>query len=206
VALALLTSAVCGCAEPPRHVGAERLHVEAHTELAPADLAGRLELAAEPRLRSLDKWREAHVARADDATFPDGRQLQLAAARDPGLAEYAALPAQARRLDLYVFTLADHYWTTSEYTCGREPVLFKSDFLIHLGSDLGRGTRVEVLEYRPRVHLGDRFVLFGHHGPGRYADVRFVGPTTREREELVDLVLELARAPNGAVGHLSTPR
>ena len=71
---------------------------------------------------------------------------------------------------------------------GGTPVPFRCDFLLHLEPAPQGGTLVEAIEYLPRVWPRDHFLLFGHHGPGRYRDIRVVEPTARDREELLAIV------------------
>lgn len=174
---------------PERH-GEARAHV-AHTVARPADeVHARLARGLASALGTADKFRDAHLAASEEAVFPDLQQLRLAAGDDPALAAYAALDDGQRRRDFYVFDLSDTYWT-SEYAWGGEPARFKTDFIVHVEDAQAGSTRVEVLEYRPRVNLGEHFDLRGHHGPGFYDDVRFVAPTTSDREELLALVVGL---------------
>ncbi len=192
VPLAILTSA-CAAWEAPRRVAEPRAHVRARTPRSVSELHALWAGAAQARLRAGARWREAHLVPAGAPEFPDDAQLRLAAEEDPALAEYAALPAGARRSDAYVFDLSDNYQETREYLWRGAPARFKSDYLVHLAPAEAGGAQVEALQFRPRVHLGERFMLLGHHGPGRYDDVRFVGPTVGEREELLRLLLDLAR-------------
>ena len=129
------------------------------------------------------------VAANRDPLFPDPAQQRLNSEGNPGLARYAALPADAKTLDLYLHDPLDRYWT-SEYELDGAPVRFRCDFLLHLEPADG-GTRVEVIEYLPKVWPRDHFLLLGRHGPGRYRDIRTVEPTVRDREELLATVRAL---------------
>jgi len=126
------------------------------------------------------------VATSDASIFPDTAQQRLNGAGNPGLSRYAALPPQAKSLDLYLHDPLDRYWT-SEYLMDGASVKFRCDFLLHL-EEVDGGTRVEVVEYLPRVWARDHFQLLGRHGPGRYHDIRKVEPTVRDREELLTIV------------------
>ena len=135
------------------------------------------------------RFRGFEIATADNPIFPDPAQQRLNAEGNPALARYAALPAEAKTLDLYLHDPLDRYWT-SEYAMAGEPVKFRCDFLLHL-EPVDGGTRVEVIEYLPRVWPRDHFQLLGNHGPGRYRDIRRVEPTVRDREELLAAVATL---------------
>lgn len=182
-----------GCAawESPERRGVPRPHVTGRSARTPDELSALLAREAAPRLRGTDWLRTCHVVTAAEAEFPDADQLRLAAGEDPALRAYAALAGGLRRRDLYVFDLEGTYWLSREYFWRGRPARFKTDFLVHVEAD-GTGTRLEVIEYRPRVQLGERMMLLGHHGPGRYEDVRFVFPTVHDREALLALLLELA--------------
>ena len=114
----------------------------------------------------------------------------MSSSDNPGLARYALLPPDAKALDLFLHDPLDRYWT-SEYELDGVPVRFRCDFILHLEPAADGGTRVEVIEYLPRVWARDHFLLLGRHGPGRYRDIRRVKPTVRDREELLAIVREV---------------
>ena len=70
------------------------------------------------------------------------------------------------------------------------PVLFKPDFIFHLQS-IEQGVRIEVISYLPRVRLGKKFRITGHHEPDFYDDIRRVAPTTQDRKEVLKLIVDL---------------
>jgi hypothetical protein len=187
----LLLLAYCGLACPARSAiernGAPPLpHVVARLPVVPSEAHRRIacriaqELDRSPTLAGLA------AATADNPLFPDVVQLRLHIAGNPGLAAYVELPAADRRRDFYFNDPLDRYWL-SEYTMGDKPAKFRSEFLLHLEEE-GGGTRAEAIEYLPRVWLGNTFKVLGHHGPGTYHNIRFVGPTDRDRSELLHRV------------------
>ena len=182
--------AFCAPGGHPERQGEARAQVARFVARSADEVHARLARGLDGVLHAVDKFRSSHLATSNDPVFPDPQQLSLAAREDPALAAYAALDEGQRRRDFYMFDLSDSYWT-SEYVWLGQPARFKTDFIVHVAEAAGGGTRVEVLEYRPRVNLGRHFVLGGHHGPGFYDDVRFVAPTTRDREELLELVVGL---------------
>ena len=183
-----LAATVAACAGEPA--------VERRGSESPAQLAAVFPVQPEPaRERLLAGLGEAlagsrfpgfEIAASGDPIFPDPIQQRLNSDGNPALARYAALPAEARALDLYLHDPLDRWWT-SEYVADGSPVKFRCDFLLHLEPADG-GTRVEVVEYLPRVWPRDHFQLLGHHGPGRYRDIRRVAPTVRDREDLLAAV------------------
>lgn len=178
-----LAAALAACAGDP---AVERQGAESPAQIA-AVFPLRPEEARERLLRV--RFREFEIATADNPIFPDPAQQRLNAEGDPALARYAELPAESKALDLYLHDPLDRYWT-SEYEMEGAPVKFRCDFFLHLEPADG-GTRVEVLEYLPRVWPRDHFQLLGNHGPGRYRDIRRVEPTVRDREELLAVVRTL---------------
>jgi len=187
---AALGVSFCAPGGRPERQSQARAHVAQAVARSADDVQARLARGLASALGAADKFRDSHLAAADEPVFPDPQQLRLAAGDDPALAAYASLDDRQRRRDFYVFDLSDRYWT-SEYVWLGRPARFKTDFIVHLAEAEAGGTRVEVLEYRPRVNLGEHFDLRGHHGPGFYDDVRFVAPTTRDREELLALIVGL---------------
>jgi hypothetical protein len=47
---------------------------------------------------------------------------------------------------------------------------------------------VEVIEYQPTIKAGRTFRIAGHSGPGFYADIRFVEPTARDRQRVLEAI------------------
>jgi hypothetical protein len=53
-------------------------------------------------------------------------------------------------------------------------------------------TSVQVYEQVPQVWAG-MYWTFGHAGPGKYRDIRFVEPTVKDRLELLELLTAVAK-------------
>jgi hypothetical protein len=190
LALGALLGLACGVGGPLERRGPTENHVEA-AMAQPVDqvhdaLAARLPeaLRRHPNLRLLV------LAPVADGLLPDDVQLLAAAADNPALGAYAAADAAERRRDFFLSDLSDEY-RPSEYFWRGRPAPFQTDFIVRLQPAAAGGTRLEIVEYRPRVRLGKRFDLRGHHGPGFYCDIRFVAPTVRDRRELLALVVGL---------------
>ncbi len=98
----------------------------------------------------------------------------------PALERYRSLPEAAKKFDLLLHDPLERYWESS-YTVAGKPVRFRCDFVVHLEPLPGGGTEIEVLELQPRVWVGERFLLAGHSGPGRYHDIRAVEPRDEDR-------------------------
>jgi len=113
----------------------------------------------------------------------------LNATESPALSRYTKISTEEKYLDFFLHDLSDHYWE-SEYQLDGVPVPFKSDFIIHLQS-IEQGVRIEVISYLPRVRLGKKFRITGHHGPDVYDDIRRVAPTTQDRKEVLKLIVDL---------------
>jgi hypothetical protein len=162
-------------------------HVQSRLPVGPAEAHRRVACRIAQELERSATLAGLSAAAADNPLFPDLVQIRLHTAGNPALAAYVALPAEDRRWDFYFNDPLDRYWL-SEYRADGRPVKFRSDFLLHLGTDGTGGTRAEAVEYLPEVWLGSKFLLLGHKGPGSYRDIRFVGPTDQDRRELLDRV------------------
>jgi hypothetical protein len=139
---------------------------------------------------------EFSIARPTDEYFPRDYQIQRYAGNDPRLQNYVASSSALRKDDFYLYDFSDadnpaSYWT-SEYYFKGAPAKFRCDFIIHLEAERETSTTIEVLEYAPRVWLGEKFGL-GRHGPGTYLDIRDVAPTMTEVIELSNLIKEALR-------------
>lgn len=87
---------------------------------------------------------------------------------------------------------APHKDWFSEYLQKGKPVPFSTDFLIHLEPIGDDKTRIEVIEYAPRITVGMNFRLCGRHlFPEFTPDTRPVAPTTKDRREMLDLVMRV---------------
>ena len=183
-----LAAALAACAAEPA--------VERRGAESPAQLAAVFPVQPEPARERLlagladsladSRFPGFEIAASGDPIFPDPAQQRLNSEGNPALARYAALPADAKALALSLPDPLDRWWP-SEYVMDGAPVKFRCDFLLHL-EPVDGGTRVEVIEYLPRVWPRDHFQLLGHKGPGRYRDIRRVEPTVRDREEMLAAV------------------
>jgi hypothetical protein len=131
---------------------------------------------------------------ADDPLFPDAFQLHASAERasDTALKRYAALAPEKKQNDSHLYEpTGNHYWT-SEYYWNQQPAEFRSGFIVHLELQENSATRVEVYEYLPSIRVGKK-LSFNRHGPpvpGLYADIRFVAPTTSDRQAVLRAIDE----------------
>lgn len=192
--LGLCLLAACGTAaelERAEPTGAADLAFE--TVSAP-ERARELLLRALPSALGGVGLPDLSLVPAEDDLFPDPTQIRLNAGDDEALAAYAALPTAERRFDLYLYDPSDEYWTTPEILSEGQPVVFRCDFILHLAPTATGGTRVEVLEYLPRVWLGKRFDWLGHSGPGRYRDIRRVAPTYGDRQRVLEATTAVLEA------------
>lgn len=121
----------------------------------------------------------------------DDKNLRDSSKDDPAMDRYLRLPSEARKHDVYLFGGGNLWY--SEYTAKGEPLPFNCNFIIHLQEDGPGRTRVEVLEFQPRVLFGKRFEI-GHGGAiGFVTDAVLVPPTTRDRVEMLERIQTLSR-------------
>ena len=150
----------------------------------------RLAEGLQGALRKHEDFSALQLSSLDDKIAPSLRQMELKAKGNPALERFVKLPTETRTRDFYVWALSDHYWF-SEYHDGGEPVRFKTHFIVHLEPTSDSETSVEVIEYLPVVWPGDVFRWCGRAGPNTYHDIRPVAPTTADRVEMLNLVVDV---------------
>src|SRR6185295_13492622 len=94
-------------------------------------------------------------------SIPPDVDLRAGAREDPAMERYLALGPEKRQNDFFLYHALDVYWL-SEYRSDGVAVDFSSDFIFHLESLGPRRTRLEILEYRPRVRLGKKLAPTAH--------------------------------------------
>lgn len=102
------------------------------------------------------------------------------------LQRYAALPAESRAYDLYIWSPDTPYWY-SEYFLNGQPLPFKSYFILHLAAVDATHTQVEVIENEPVIRIGHQMSV-DIHGILHHYQIREVEPTTSDREFLLSCV------------------
>jgi hypothetical protein len=119
----------------------------------------------------------------------------LATTVDPGgfLDEYKGRPpAERARGVLIEDPIGDVYWQ-SEYENQVGSLRFRCGFIVHFIDRQTAGTEIQVFEVVPTVWVGEHWAMAAHGiGFGRYHDIRFVEPTTKDREDLVSLLERIA--------------
>jgi hypothetical protein len=153
--------------------------VEVDANIAFARLAERLET----ELRHVAKFRGARVS-ALSGRMP-------VSDRSADLKRYAALKPPTAVEDLYV-RVASMGWE-SEYFAREKPLLFRTDFIIHVEA-LGQSqARVEVIETNPMVTVRRRFLPIGRHLVPEFQAVRVrVAPTAEDRWEVLGIAVAIA--------------
>lgn len=135
-----------------------------------------------------EKFGYFDVCTKDSQIFPEDIQMKAYISNNKSLANYLMLPASAREQDLYVYNVSGDYWiTTDEYHCNGEPAKFQSNFLIHLSRKRQKQTMIEIIQYQPNVWCGREFYE-GRHGPGWYNNVKWVSPTKKDSQELLQAI------------------
>lgn len=160
------------------HVDAETIH----TRLAEGLLA---ELQFEPDFAG------SSLHSFESNAFLTRSQMLAKNDENAALERYAKLREGDWRRDFYVKGPFEDWF--SEYSQDKERLPFNTDFFIHLEPIGERETRVEVIEYFPRVSAGRSFRFCTRHGgPMFVRDVQAVAPTTRDRRMMLDLVVLVA--------------
>jgi hypothetical protein len=116
---------------------------------------------------------------------------------DPGgfLASYKRLSAADRQHDVLIQDqTGDLYWP-SEYATAEGPVKFRCGFILHFRDQQDRSTvatGIEIYELVPTVWVGEHWAMSAHGiGFGRYHDIRFVEPTTKDRKDVLNLIEQI---------------
>ena len=124
--------------------------------------------------------------------FPTPRLMRAHKAGNLALARYAENDDEVWKRDFFIRTPYGYWY--SEYAKGGKPLPFRTDFLIHLEPIDEYSTRVGVIEYGPRIKVGTSVRLCGRHlAPETSDDTQPVAPTTRDRREMLDLVVQVAQ-------------
>lgn len=122
--------------------------------------------------------------------FPNLRQMRFQMNQNVALSRYAGLGDEAWKQDFSLKTRYKNWF--SEYVKNGKPVPFRTDFLIHLEPIEEGKTRIEVIEYEPEVTVGANFHLCERHlVPGVTPGTRPVAPITKDRREMLELVVRV---------------
>jgi hypothetical protein len=144
-----------------------------------------------------NKFDHFRLAKPGDLYFPDDTQMQVYARKDPLLRAYLTLNPALKKNDFSLVAYSDYYWS-SEYYYGNEPAKFRCNFIIHLAPKDNAHTKIEILEYEPRIWVGKKVGFSAHTGPlpGVFYDIRDVRPTTTDRIDLLDLIQKVVATKN----------
>ncbi|MBT8469748.1 MAG: hypothetical protein KJN97_13465 [Deltaproteobacteria bacterium] len=131
--------------------------------------------------------------------FPTIRMMNFHLENNVGLARYALLGDEAWTQDFFV--KGPYRPWVSECLDGAKPVPLSTDFLIHLEPIADDRIRIEVIEYAPKVTVGTNFRLCGRHLlPEVTPDTRPVAPPTKDRQEMLDLVVRVVERERPKAG------
>jgi hypothetical protein len=128
---------------------------------------------------------------ASELTAPRFPPDWLVTSIDPGgfLVAYKQLYPADRQHDVLIQEpTGDLYWP-SVYATAEGPVQFRCGFILHFVDRPAAGTEIQIYEVVPTVWVGEHWAMSAHGvGFGRYHDIRFVEPTTKDRNDLFDLL------------------
>jgi hypothetical protein len=121
---------------------------------------------------------------------PGRLDIKTHKANNPGLTRYAERSTSDRMRDLYV-TIGSQTWH-AEYLRGRESADFATDFLVQIDPLTKSRTRVEVIEYAPYIRGARTGRVCGRHLVPEVGREKVpVAPTTRDRQEVLDVVTQV---------------
>ena len=186
-ALALAVAA-CGGTKDIRKDAATVPTVAAVLPFPPARVVTAMErLFSERRAELEPPLDQFTLAAASDPVFPEDEQIRFQLTGNDALARFASQLPGARADAYYLFEPTFGLYWPSEYVYDGKPADFRTAFIVHLRKESTNATTVEVIEYLPTIKVGKALKL-GHAGPGYYADIRPVDPTTRDRERVLDAI------------------
>lgn len=161
--------------------------VERTVEMNAQTVHVRLAAGLENELGLHEDFANSRVLTFENNGFLTQSQIEPKADNNVALIRYARVGEAARTRDFFVTgPFKDWY---SEYSNKGKRLPFNTNFFIHLEPIEEARTRIEVIEYFPRVGAGSTLRLCTRHGgPMLVRDVRPVAPTTRDRREMLDLV------------------
>jgi len=132
-----------------------------------------------------------HVLSITEQPPPGFSADWLASYVDPGgyLEPYRRLPVAEQANDLALTEwVGDRYWT-SEYEANGRSVRFRCWFVLHFAEPTPGTTELQVFEIVPTVWVGEHWAWAKEgFGPGRFHDIRFVEPTVKDREAILQFV------------------
>jgi hypothetical protein len=165
--------------------------VEQQVGLDVETVHARLAKSLDTTLQTHSEFAGSKVHRFEDNAFLGRGQMTPRTDGNVALERYARLEDSAWARDFYVTGPFGDWF--SEYMQDGERLPFNTNFFIHLEPTGENETRIEVIEYFPRVHVGQDFRLCTRHGgPMVVRDIQPVAPTTRDRRMMLDLVVRVA--------------
>ena len=120
---------------------------------------------------------------------PSPSVMNLGSEPNVALERYVKLEPSARPHDLQLWPASDNWWL-SEYHSKGVPLPFSTYFIIHLEAKGERATSIEVIEYFPSVWTHNAFRLH-RHGGGIGPITQRVGPTTRDRIDMLNFLIDV---------------
>ena len=171
-------------------VGPDSDPVQAMSAVGAATAHERMVSGLAEALQSHPHFAGSRVVEYERNGFPSRFLIARKAHDNRGLQRYARLEPTGRSRDLFV--RGPYKSWPSEYQNHGKPVAFNTDFLIHLDPSSDGQTRIEVIEYSPSVTVGRKYRLCGPHlVPTVSPDRRPVAPTTLDRQEMLQVVVEV---------------
>lgn len=120
--------------------------------------------------------------------FPSDFQMQHFSSNNKQLAQYLNLPTVQKEYDLYLYDVMHEFWESPEYLCKGHPAKFQTNFIVHLELKEDGKTQIEIIQYQPNVWCGNEFYI-GRHGPGWFDNIKWVAPTIRDSQELLQAIV-----------------
>jgi hypothetical protein len=168
--------------------------VKKEVQISLSAFVSRLGVLAGNKNALPSEWQSFRLIGANDALFPSSEFLTKSFPLNTSLHRYGQMAVQTRTNDYFFFDpTGDTYWSTTN-SRGKQIPEFRCAFLIHLEAISTNSITLEILEYGPVARNGKSFKLLGHHGPGKYWNIRPTEATVIDRQRLLLAIIDLIAA------------
>lgn len=147
-----------------------------------------IDLFASAQKHQQKKFDNFDVFNKQSEGFPNDTRLRDYSQENNSLAKYISISQSAKENDLYLCDVLHQFWESTEYTCNGRPAKFQTNFIVHLEPKGPKQTLIEIIQFQPNVWCGQEYYA-GHHGLGWYNNTKWVSPTVKDSQELLEMIV-----------------